>query len=94
MTLGELAFLRRSCHRISTSSKAWDALLKGGFESRSVTEVFGEFRCGKTQLCHTLAVMAQLPKESGGAEGKVAILGGCSQIETLRSKLLMSASRH
>lgn len=40
----------------------------------SITEVFGEFRCGKTQLCHTLCVTAQLPKDMGGAEGKVAYI--------------------
>jgi len=40
----------------------------------SISEVYGEFRCGKTQLAHTMAVIAQLPKEMGGAEGKVAYL--------------------
>jgi hypothetical protein len=39
-----------------------------------VTEVFGEFRCGKTQLAATLAVTAQLDRASGGASGKVIIL--------------------
>lgn len=34
----------------------------------SITEVFGEYRCGKTQLCHTLCVAAQLTKSLGGAE--------------------------
>jgi meiotic recombination protein DMC1 len=36
----------------------------------SITEVYGEFRCGKTQLCHTMCVTAQLPRDMGGAEGK------------------------
>ncbi|EER33117.1 meiotic recombination protein DMC1 [Candida tropicalis MYA-3404] len=40
----------------------------------SITEVFGEFRCGKTQLCHTLCVAAQLPRDMGGAEGRVAYI--------------------
>lgn len=30
--------------------------------------------CGKTQLSHTMAVIAQLPKEKGGAEGRVAVI--------------------
>ena len=30
----------------------------------------GEFRCGKTQLCHTLCVTCQLPIDMGGGEGK------------------------
>lgn len=45
-----------------------------GFQSMSISEVFGEFRCGKTQLSHTMSVVAQLPKEMGGAGGKVAYI--------------------
>ncbi|KAG9235114.1 Rad51-domain-containing protein [Amylocarpus encephaloides] len=45
-----------------------------GFQTMSISEVYGEFRCGKTQLAHTMAVIAQLPKEMGGAEGKVAYI--------------------
>ena len=37
----------------------------------AITEAFGEFRTGKTQLSHTLCVTAQLPKENGGGHGKV-----------------------
>ena len=46
-------------------------LFAGGVESQSITEAFGEFRTGKTQLCHTLCVTAQLPVNMGGANGKV-----------------------
>ena len=45
-------------------------LLIGGVETGSITEMFGEFRTGKTQLCHTLAVTCQLPIDHGGGEGK------------------------
>jgi DNA repair protein RAD51 len=55
---------------VSTGSKALDQLLGGGIETGSITEIFGEFRTGKTQLCHTLAVICQLPTDMGGAEGK------------------------
>lgn len=40
----------------------------------SMTEVFGEFRTGKTQMAQTLCVVAQLPRDMGGAEGKVAYI--------------------
>lgn len=40
----------------------------------SITEVFGEFRTGKTQLCHTLCVTTQLPTSSGGGQGKVVYI--------------------
>jgi meiotic recombination protein DMC1 len=35
--------------------------------------VYGEFRTGKTQLAHTMSVVAQLPPELGGASGKVSL---------------------
>jgi RecA/RadA recombinase len=49
--------------------------VRRGFQTMSISEVFGEFRCGKTQLSHTMSVIAQLPKDMGGAEGKVAYIG-------------------
>ncbi|KAJ3279082.1 recombinase rad51 [Borealophlyctis nickersoniae] len=55
---------------ISTGSQELDKLLGGGIETGSITEIFGEFRTGKTQLCHTLAVICQLPFDLGGGEGK------------------------
>ncbi|KAI1002952.1 Meiotic recombination protein [Podosphaera aphanis] len=74
ITAAELKEVRKKCVRISTGSKQLDAALNGGFQTMSVCEVYGEFRCGKTQLAHTLSVIAQLPKDMGGAEGKVAYI--------------------
>ena len=34
--------------------------------------VYGEYRTGKTQLAHTVSVVAQLPAELGGAAGKAS----------------------
>jgi RecA/RadA recombinase len=45
---------------LTTGSKELDRLLGGGIETGSITEIFGEFRTGKTQLCHTLAVTCQV----------------------------------
>ncbi|XP_023241216.1 LOW QUALITY PROTEIN: DNA repair protein RAD51 homolog 1-like [Centruroides sculpturatus] len=56
--------------QITTGSKELDKLLGGGIETGSITEIFGEFRTGKTQLCHTLAVTCQLPIDHSGGEGK------------------------
>jgi len=55
---------------ITTGSPALDLVIGGGIETGSITELFGEFRTGKSQLCHTLAVTCQLPIEMGGGEGK------------------------
>ncbi|CAK9302150.1 unnamed protein product [Gordionus sp. m RMFG-2023] len=56
--------------QITTGSKELDKLLQGGIETGSITEIFGEFRTGKTQLCHTLSVTCQLPIDMQGGEGK------------------------
>lgn len=57
--------------RNTSGSNDLDVLLGGGIETGSITEIFGEFRTGKTQLCHTLCVTAQRPLDQGGAEGRV-----------------------
>ncbi|CCX04691.1 Similar to Meiotic recombination protein DLH1; acc. no. P50265 [Pyronema omphalodes CBS 100304] len=74
VTAAELGHIRRKVCRISTGSKSFDAMLGGGVQTMSITEVFGEFRTGKSQLCMTASVICQLPKDQGGAEGKVAYI--------------------
>lgn len=46
--------------QLTTGSRELDKLLGGGIETGSITEIFGEFRTGKTQICHTLAVTCQV----------------------------------
>jgi len=62
----ELYERRRAIQRITSGSKNLDDLLGGGVETGAVTEFYGEFGCGKTQICHTLAVTVQLPEDKGG----------------------------
>jgi DNA repair protein RadA len=52
----ELLEKRNSTIRISTGSKAFDALIDGGFESRAISEVFSAYGGGKTQIAHALSV--------------------------------------
>ncbi|MGB7663260.1 MAG: helix-hairpin-helix domain-containing protein, partial [Nitrososphaeraceae archaeon] len=49
---------RKSMLRCSTGSKSLDELLLGGIETQAVTEFYGEFGSGKSQICHTLCAMA------------------------------------
>ncbi|KAK9810888.1 hypothetical protein WJX73_005457 [Symbiochloris irregularis] len=65
-----IAEQRQDMIQIGTGCKELDNILEGGMETGSITEIYGENRCGKTQLCHTLCVTCQLPIEMGGAEGK------------------------
>ena len=60
---------REQVVKITTGSKAFDALLGGGIETSAVTEMYGAYGSGKTSLAHQLAVSVQLPKNQGGAEG-------------------------
>lgn len=59
---------------ISTGASQVNQLLGGGIESSSITELFGEFRCGKTQICHSLAVLCQMPLSLGGGAGKACYI--------------------
>jgi len=61
---------RKNIARITTGSQELDDLLGGGIETGCVTEFFGEFRTGKTQIAHQLCVNVQLPRDQGGLEGK------------------------
>src|SRR5271157_2766796 len=65
----ELLKKRQAIDRISTGSKNLDDLLGGGIETWAMTEFFGEFGSGKSQICHTLCVMVQGPKAEGGLDG-------------------------
>ena len=59
---------RRSLLRCSTGSSTLDELLLGGIETQAVTEFYGEFGSGKSQICHTLCAIARQPIESGGLD--------------------------
>uniref|UniRef100_A0A0K0DRD3 DNA repair protein RAD51 homolog n=1 Tax=Angiostrongylus cantonensis TaxID=6313 RepID=A0A0K0DRD3_ANGCA len=56
--------------QIRTGSSSLDRLIGGGVETGHITEIFGEYRTGKSQICHSLSVICQLPISMGGAEGK------------------------
>lgn len=62
---------RQKIGRITTGTDCLDSLFGGGLETQALTEVYGEFGCGKTQFAHTMSVMVQKSKEEGGLEGGV-----------------------
>nr|QDO16239.1 DNA repair protein RAD51 [Lingulodinium polyedra] len=70
VSAAEMLQMRRNMIQLTTGSTQLDRILGGGVETGCITEIFGEFRCGKTQLCHTLCVACQLPIENGGGESK------------------------
>lgn len=60
---------REQVGHVRTQAEGLDELLGGGFETQSITELFGEFGSGKTQVGHQLCVNVQLPPEDGGLDG-------------------------
>lgn len=65
----ELFNRRQNNTLLSTGSKNLDTILGGGLEQYALTEAFGTYGSGKTQLGYTLSVMVQKPIEEGGLQG-------------------------
>ncbi|MCG2863655.1 MAG: DNA repair and recombination protein RadA [Vulcanisaeta sp.] len=91
ITAYELYEKRRGIRRISTGVKSLDELLGGGIETKAITEVVGEFGSGKTQLCHQLSVMVQLPEDKGGLRAKALYI---DTENTFRPERIMQIAKY
>ncbi len=60
---------REAVVRIKTGSEALDKFLYGGIETQAITELYGEFGSGKSQICHVLAMKCSQTLENGGLGG-------------------------
>ncbi|EMA67878.1 DNA repair and recombination protein RadA [Halorubrum kocurii] len=67
---------REEIGKLSWQIDEVDDLLGGGIETQSITEVYGEFGSGKSQVTHQMAVNVQLLPENGGLDG------GCIFVDT------------
>lgn len=65
---------RKEIGRLTTGSETFDKLLNGGLETQSITETFGEWGSGKSQLAMQLAVNVQLPVDKGGLGGSALLI--------------------
>ncbi len=65
---------RKSISKITTNSKALNELLGGGVETMAITEMYGRFSSGKSQLGFQLAVNVQKAPEQGGLGGGVLFI--------------------
>jgi DNA repair protein RadA len=63
-------YRRNTIERISTGCIELDNLFKGGIETKSVTQFYGDSGSGKTQICHSLATIVSQDKSTGGVDGK------------------------
>jgi len=71
----EFAKKREEVRHITIGSENLNNLLGGrGVETKAITEAFGAYGSGKTQLALQLAVNVQLPFDKGGANGKAVYI--------------------
>ena len=87
----ELLRMRQSVLRLTTGSKALDSILDGGLETQTITEFYGEYGSGKSQLCHQLCVNVQLPPERGGLNGAALYI---DTENTFRTERIVQMARH
>lgn len=83
---------RKSIGRIKTGSKNLDDLLGGGIETQAISEAFGKFSSGKSQLGFQLAVNVQKPMSEGGLEGNCLFIDTESTFRPERIKQLAEAN--
>ena len=88
----EYAKKRENISYITTGSQILNNLLGGkGVESKSITEAFGAYGSGKTQLGLTLAVNVQFPSEKGGVNGKCVFIDTEGTFRPARIKQIAEA---
>ena len=87
----ELLKVRQNVLRLTSGSKPIDMLLGGGLETQTITEFYGEYGSGKSQLCHQLCVNVQLPPERGGLNGAALYV---DTENTFRTERIVQMSRH
>jgi DNA repair protein RadA len=87
----ELLKMRENVARLTTGSKALDELLGGGLETQTITEFYGEYGSGKSQICHQLCVNVQLPVDRGGLEASALYI---DTENTLRPERIVQMATH
>jgi len=87
----ELLKMRQNVLRLTTGSKTMDELLGGGLETQTITEFYGEYGSGKSQLCHQLCVNVQLPHERGGLGGAALYV---DTENTFRTERIVQMAQH
>jgi len=87
----ELLKMRANVLRLTSGSKAIDEILGGGLETQTITEIYGEYGSGKSQLCHQMCVNVQLPVERGGLAGSALYI---DTENTFRTERIVQMSNH
>lgn len=93
----ELKEKRKNLRHLTTCSNSLDNLFRnprdpiGGLESQSITEFFGEFGSGKTQVCFQLTVNATMSEDKGGLDSDVIVIDTENTFRPSRIEQIASA---
>ena len=87
----ELLKMRQNISRLTTGSRELNELLGGGLETQTITELYGEYGSGKSQICHQLCVNVQLPPERGGLGGGALYI---DTENTFRTERIVQMAEH
>ncbi len=87
----ELLKQRQTVLRLTTGSKIIDDLVGGGLETQSISEFYGEYGSGKSQICHQLCVNIQLPPGEGGLKGSALYI---DTENTFHAERIVSMAQH
>jgi DNA repair protein RadA len=90
-TASEVWERKKQMKKITTGSKELDSLLGGGISTQEITEFFGKYSSGKTQIAFQLSVNVQLPPEKGGLGGKVLFIDSEGTFSPERIKQMAEA---
>jgi DNA repair protein RadA len=90
-TAQEILERRKSLIKCTTGSSKLDAFLKGGIETQAITEIAGEFGSGKSQICYTLCVTANMPSDKKGLGGTVIFI---DTENTFRAERIFQIAEH
>ena len=82
---------RKNLLRCTTGSAKLDSFLKGGIETQAITEIGGEFVSGKSQICYTLCVTANMPIDKNGLGGNVIFI---DTENTFRAERIFQIAEH
>lgn len=87
----ELLKQRQNVLRLTTGSAIIDELLGGGLETQNISEFYGEYGSGKSQICHQLCVNIQLPPEKGGLDASALYI---DTENTFHTERILSMAQH
>jgi DNA repair protein RadA len=82
---------RRTLLKCTTGSAKLDSFLKGGIETQAITEIAGEFGSGKSQICYTLCVTANMFPDKNGLGGNVIFI---DTENTFRAERIFQIAEH